>query len=75
MENNFNIQRDGFKLNNNSFERRNSFELNNNFNQNRNVNQNVYRSLDGRTWQSKSDEFAANKKYYQEMLDKSRVNK
>jgi len=73
MENNFNIQRDGFKLNNNSFERRNDFNMNNKFNQNN--NQKLFKSLDGRVWQSKSDEFAANKKYYQEMLDKNRVNK
>ena len=47
--------------------------MNNKFNQNN--NQKLFKSLDGRVWQSKSDEFAANKKYYQEMLDKNRVNK
>ena len=78
MENNLNFQRNGFKLNNNSFERRNNFNNNfnnNNFNTTGNKPQNTFKSLDGRVWSNKSDEYAANKEYYQKMLDNSRANK
>ena len=46
--------------------------IDNNDFENDNQSYQSYQSLDGRTWETKSEEFAANKQYYQKMLDESR---
>ena len=81
MGSNLNLNPTGFNsfgINNNNLQNSfsNNYSGNNYYNttvNSNNLNQinQPFQSLDGRKWESKSDEFAANKEYYQKMLDDS----
>lgn len=70
LQNSFSNNYSGINYNDND-NNYNQMIDNNDF-ENDNQSYQSYQSLDGRTWETKSEEFAANKQYYQKMLDESR---
>ena len=70
MENNFGFNNQGMNMP--KFERRDTYTAINDFNKNGFNNANPqFRSIDGRKWETKDQEFRANQEYFRKMLNDS----